>query len=316
MIMRQFCVLLLLVLIACAPAEMPVARVEKSLAVLAVHSGEVLVNGSPASAGQDVKEGDVVKTLAGKASVVFFDSSVLRLDENTEVSVQKISKDAVELGQTAGQTWSRVLKVSGIKEYRIETPNTVATVRGTGFAVSVYDGDTKIVVKEGEVQVASYEDEQVVAEAIVSEDMVLEISDEMPEELELEAVEADEWVEENIVEDEQFIDEVVEEYVEEHPEIVEEMGEEQAEQKVEEYVTGEAEELVPEEMIIEEAEVETMPGIVEPVHEDAAETIEETVAEEKVVEPQEETVAEEQVVDKPAEETYPKEYNSPPEINI
>ncbi len=305
-------IIALLLLVACAAPQMEVVKVEEALAVLAVHSGEVLVNGIAASAGQELKEGDLVRTMAGKASVVFFDSSVLRLDENTEVSIKKISKDSVELKQAAGQTWSRILKVSGIREYKIETPNTVATVRGTGFAVKVEDGDTKIVVKEGKVLAVSYKEDKPVAEALIIEDMELEISDETPAELELEAVQEDEWIGENVAEDEEFIDEVVADYMEGHPEIMEEMSDEltaeQIEEKLEEYVIGETGEPVKsDEALVEESYVEeTKPEVMET-------PIEQEIVDEK---PAEENTTEEKPIEEPVNRTEPAKEETPPEETI
>lgn len=258
--------LILLLLAACKPIEKT-----EPVAILAVHNGDVLVNDNQAIAGQELKEGDIVKTLAGKASVVFFDSSVLRLDENTEITIKKIISEgtrSVELKQIAGQTWSRVLKISGVQDYKIETPTTVATVRGTGFAVKISEGDTKIMVDEGKVHVASYEEEEIVIEAIVEEDMQLEVSDENPSYLDLEPMEVTEWVNQNVEADEEFVEEVVEDYIESHPEEVselrEEFTEEQLEERVEDYVTGEIETLETAEESPEQQDTNLEPEITEP----------------------------------------------------
>ena len=178
--MNYIAVIMMILLVACAKAPVEKADVTekaaKPVAVLAVQSGMAVVNGNPASPGLELHEGDIVATQGGaKVSIVFFDSTVLRLDENTEVEVKRVTKDTIELKQATGQTWSRILKVSGIQDYKIETPNTVATVRGTGFAVEVSDGDTKIMVKEGKVHVASYENDRMMAEAFVSENMEMEV---------------------------------------------------------------------------------------------------------------------------------------------
>ncbi len=303
--MRVVPIVILLVLLSCAqPQQVPevskLPAIEKAVAILAVHSGEVLVNDKSAIAGQELKVGDIIRTLAGKASVVFFDSSVLRLDENTEVAVKRLSKSSVSLKQASGQTWSRILKVSGIQDYKIETPTTVATVRGTGFGVKVADGDTKIVVKEGKVHVASYEEDKMVAEAVVTENMELEVVDEAPEEMEIEAMEADVWIDENVVEDEEFVDAVVEEYMKEHPKIVEgmrdEMTVEEIEARVEDFVMGEVEmiEGAKIEEIVEEPVEEPLPEerkeIVEPVDERISEpTRDEMPVDEPKMEPVEET---------------------------
>ncbi len=248
--MRTY-VLLLLFLLACAPAHQPVVnetseKKMESLATLAVHSGEVFVNDGSASAGMDLHAGDIIKTMAkSKASVVFFDSSVLRLDENTEIVVKKLAKGSVDLKQSAGQTWSRVLKLSGIQEYTIETPNTVATVRGTGFAVKVSDGDTKVMVKEGKVRVVSFEENVMVAEAMVTENMGMIVTDEAPSEMEMEFMGAESWVDENFAADDEFIDEVVHDYMEENSELFAKMNltAEEMEASVEDFATGQVDEI-------------------------------------------------------------------------
>lgn len=304
--MRKLVVLLLLVLIACAPAQAPVKKESKaSIAMLAVQSGEVFVNGGPASAGMELKEGDSVKTGAkAKASVVFFDSSILRLNENTEIVVKDIVSQGgkkVTLEQTAGQTWSRVLKISGIKEYSVETPNTVATVRGTGFSISVGDGDTTVAVKEGKVHVASVNESGVVGEAVVPANMELEVADEAPAELELSVLEPDPWVDENIIADDKFINEIVEEYIEANPEEFADVSTDKAYENAEDIVMGgeqSIEEQTPEELVEEMNDniVQNAQEIIEvektPVEEAVAEQVEEVV----------EQLSEETPADAPLEE--------------
>ncbi len=284
---------------------------EESVAVLAVQSGMAVVNDQPATPGLELREGDLVATKGGaKVSIVFFDSTVLRLDENTEIEVKRIVKGdnkSVSVKQFTGSTWSRILKVSGIKEYSVETPSTVATVRGTGFSVTVSDGDSEIKVKEGSVHVASLEDGQVVAEAVVNENFEVEISDETPADIELEALEPDEWVDENVQYDDEFIDEVVEKYVEEHPEIVEGMSEEEAEVYVGEIVTG------------GEYVEESVEEIVEPVQEPVEEVVpDEIVVEEAVEEPAVEETIDPKIVEENREPIDVATYDSSiydPQIN-
>src|SRR3990172_2505559 len=122
--MNYIAVIMMILLVACAKAPVEKADVTekaaKPVAVLAVQSGMAVVNGNPASPGLELHEGDIVATQGGaKVSIVFFDSTVLRLDENTEIEVKRIVKGdsrEVVVKQFAGSTWSRVLKVSGIKE--------------------------------------------------------------------------------------------------------------------------------------------------------------------------------------------------------
>ncbi len=221
-------VLVLFLVVSCAqppaqvqpvPEEKKVQRAEVTLAQLAVHRGDVWVNFKTATPGMELKEGDVIKTGDGaEATVVFFESSVFRLNANTEIVVKRIAKKpgVVQLKQVIGETWTRLLRVSGVVEYEIETPNTVATVRGTGFGISVTSEGTEVEVAEGEVRVAAMVDNKIVAEELVSAGEEAEITEEAPAKIEVSALEQDQWVEENLKEDEVFIEEVQEEFVDEH----------------------------------------------------------------------------------------------------
>lgn len=220
-------IICLLILAACAqqsevvreaiqqPEAAQVTGVPKGNAVLSVSTGTVLVNSKPGVVGMVLNEGDVVSTSAGFAEVRFFDDAVLRVDENTEFIVKKVSSEprVVKLSQTSGGTWSRVLRMSGVKEYEIETPNTVATVRGTGFSVVVENNQTVVGVVEGAVHVAIIEDDVVVEEALVEAGSEAQVD----EEIVVEELVVDEWITENTAADEQFIDEEVDEFIAENP---------------------------------------------------------------------------------------------------
>jgi len=310
--MKYLCLAALLLLIACAPPTKPT---EEGVAVLNIMAGHVLVNDAPARSGQELREGDAVKTAEGsKAAIVFFDSSILRLDEKTELTVKGMDEKnhSITLKQSVGSTWSRVLRVSGILGYRIETPNTVATVRGTGFAVKIKDGDTMIIVKEGKVHVASYEDGAVIAEALVVEDKTLEVADDALAVMELEEAEVDTWADENLAEDQAFMEEVAEDFAEDHPELMEDLredglSEDEIEEWLDDLMTGD---LTEEELSLVSAEEQGKMQEEGVVIEAAEEPVEELpVEEEVVIEP------EEYIESEPAVETQPAESTDAPEEN-
>jgi len=66
--------------------------------------------------------------------------------------------------QSAGQTWTRLMAITGIETYKVQTPTSVATVRGTGFAVNVSGDGTEIIVDDGEVEVVSLDEQGKVQE--------------------------------------------------------------------------------------------------------------------------------------------------------
>ena len=92
--------------------------------------------------GMILYQSDIIKTGNNtEASVVLFQSSIIRLDSNTEIVLKEIiteaEKTSVTIQQNAGRTWNTVLKVSGIDDYEVQTPTTIASVRGTSFDVYI-----------------------------------------------------------------------------------------------------------------------------------------------------------------------------------
>jgi len=126
-----------------------------SAAILYMESGIVEVDSGNgwqvASDEMQLHLNDKVRTsAASSASIALYEGEIIRLDENTEVSIDKLSQESITINQRSGSTWSKITKISGIKEYDVETPTTVATVRGTGFGIRVGAG-TDLLVDEGSV---------------------------------------------------------------------------------------------------------------------------------------------------------------------
>lgn len=248
-------------------------------AILSVISAGVTVNGNTPTVGMALNVGDVVATTVGaEAAIEFYNGSIVRLRENTTITIKKLTTDKdVVLKQEKGQTWNRVTKLAGINSYRVETPNTVATVRGTGFKVTVDAERTWVGVADGAVAVQRVEDDIVVAETLVEENDQAEIFFDTPEvehnDILIEELQTDEWFEENIELDEQYVTQTYEEAGEEvPPEYVEEFAEATLEktdeilnesdetlegaqetiEKAEEIVDATENEVVPEELLVEE----------------------------------------------------------------
>jgi len=123
-------------------------------AVLKYESGEVYVdNGkgyNQVSSDTNLKLNSKVKTGAdGAATLVLFESSITDVEPNTEISIEKLVQESPKLKQTSGTTWNKFTSLSGMESMEIETPSTVATVRGTGYEVSM-DG---VKVSDGTVEV-------------------------------------------------------------------------------------------------------------------------------------------------------------------
>ncbi|MFA5518023.1 MAG: FecR family protein [Spirochaetota bacterium] len=127
-------------------------------------SGEVLLkttNGEfQARVGDFVAEGITVKTGAKSAVDIYFNQNVIRILENSAVSIHELFQEAgtgkefTEFYVENGKVFSKVSRklVSGEK-YQITTKTTVAGVRGTEFFVEESEDVSRIACIEGTVAV-------------------------------------------------------------------------------------------------------------------------------------------------------------------
>jgi len=137
-----------------------IADMSVKIATLSIEKGQVQVNpGSGwmmAEDGMNLKINDKIKTLADStASIILYESDIFRLDPNTEVSLKEISSSKTTVRQESGSTWTKVASLSGARSYEVETPTTVATVRGTEFGIDADAEKADIFVSEGIVNAQS-----------------------------------------------------------------------------------------------------------------------------------------------------------------
>jgi len=143
------------------------------------------------------------------ASIVLFESSIIRLDNNTEVTIQEIlqqeGETSVKIKQDSGRTWNTVLKMSGIDDYEVHTPTTVASVRGTSFDVNIVNYLVNVGVGRGIVIILRLLDGQVVDSLEVDEDEAVTVDpDELDLPLEIKPFEKDGWILKNQQKDEEI----------------------------------------------------------------------------------------------------------------
>lgn len=110
----------------------------------------------------NLREGVYVKTGPSSEAVISFGKkAVVTLAENTVIRISKglfekgeINKIRVQVPK--GKIWSVVEKLPEKESrYEVETPNTVAAVRGTVFMVNYRDNSTRVAVISGKVGVSS-----------------------------------------------------------------------------------------------------------------------------------------------------------------
>ncbi|RJQ19782.1 hypothetical protein C4580_05045 [Candidatus Woesearchaeota archaeon] len=120
-------------------------------ALLYLDGSDVSVNTGngwvPATDEMELRAGSAIKTGSDTATVVLMEGELVLLEPNTEITLEHISKKAIRISQQAGETLNKITKLSGVQSYTVESPSTVATVRGTTFFYS----DEEVTVEDGTV---------------------------------------------------------------------------------------------------------------------------------------------------------------------
>lgn len=112
--------------------------------------------------GDQVAAGQIIFTDAtGNAVIHFPDGSVVRIDAGTKIALSesRFSPDTGSLGVRimlfAGNVWSKIIQLATPNsQWQVQTSNTVATVRGTAFGVSYFNGTSRVIGSEHTVLVA------------------------------------------------------------------------------------------------------------------------------------------------------------------
>ncbi len=117
---------------------------------------------SPARPNMTLSENDQVKALSqARVELILDNQSVLRLSENSLLTLQKLEEDRTARKETArmeislGKLWVRAAKLfNPASRYDVRTPTVIAGVQGTTYQVQVIgDRSTTIQVFEGVVNV-------------------------------------------------------------------------------------------------------------------------------------------------------------------
>ena len=200
--------------------------------------------------GMDLYQSDFVRTGDNSsASIILFKTSIVRLDSNTEVKLETLIKEeetSVTLKQDSGRTWNTISKISGIDNYEVQTPTTVASIRGTAFVVIVFENkSTYYGVEHGVLNVSKVSGSVIKGSIDVSgNESVFVFIDLIDEELDIVPFEMDEWVLENLLKDQDFVDDLkqelyarIEQYI---PELKAEYGinDEELDTLLEGYIRG------------------------------------------------------------------------------
>jgi len=115
----------------------------------------------PAELDMVLLPGDTVETgIDAQAEVMFDDSSTIDLDPETRFGISELAKDSASGQRTvrtnllSGELQARIAKLAQKSTFEIESPTSVAAVRGTEFIVAYRPGQpTQVTVLVGRVGV-------------------------------------------------------------------------------------------------------------------------------------------------------------------
>ncbi|OGN08227.1 MAG: hypothetical protein A2750_01260 [Candidatus Yanofskybacteria bacterium RIFCSPHIGHO2_01_FULL_45_42] len=98
---------------------------------------------------------EVKTSAAGQAEITYPNGTTVSIEENSRIKIAALAKDGSQshIELIGGSVWSRIKKILGADDYyEVETENTVASVRGTIFAMSYSNGVSDLYVLENKVK--------------------------------------------------------------------------------------------------------------------------------------------------------------------
>lgn len=158
-----------------------------------------------------IKNGSFIKTEEDSFARIFLpDNSLISMDVSTEIQVN-FEDNKTNVQQLIGKTWNRVQTLTKGGEFKVETPNTVAAVRGTIFGVGVDDDDhSRVFSIEHTINVGKYEDDpsKILEDVDVEDGKIAEVTKEETLEIDLGDVDSEFsgtfWYKRNQIVDEEW----------------------------------------------------------------------------------------------------------------
>lgn len=139
----------------------PVARLTITKGDVKVVEGETV---RTAAAGQVLTAGQLIRTGAEAMAEIFVkDQGIVRLSANTEFALKRVDAEGVELDQKSGKSTVFLKRLKQDSEFTINTPTSVAAVRGTSFMVDVKSKtESTFVLYDGAIEVKNGKGQSVV----------------------------------------------------------------------------------------------------------------------------------------------------------
>ncbi len=131
----------------------------KSMASIVASVGTLSISDQDRDEGK-VKQGEWIQSQEdGQASLLLSDYSVVRMDHDTTLKIQKRRNVVLK----HGRLFAEITRTTSKDRFTIHTPEAQLTVLGTAFEVFSHNQETTVTVTEGKVQVEWDERSEVVS---------------------------------------------------------------------------------------------------------------------------------------------------------
>ncbi len=176
----------------CSKPQQPQEKISFDVKVQSV-LGDVKIKSATgekaASINDAVNEGDIVST--GKKSIIdliYGERGLIRIQENSVVRAVILKEQVTgetQLNLDKGKVFISVSKLVQNTNFKVKTPTTVASVRGTTFRVSATGKSMRLDVLSGKVKINPIKDDKVIEtiETFVTENQAVELSNKEVENL-------------------------------------------------------------------------------------------------------------------------------------
>ena len=111
-----------------------------------------------AKIGMELNKDSEIKTESSSVCTIVFDNNpnnVLTVKENTQIVIKKLKP--VNLYLLNGNIFALVRDIKDVEEFKVQTPNAITGVRGTGEGINFINSNTQALCFEGSIEVDSFD---------------------------------------------------------------------------------------------------------------------------------------------------------------
>jgi hypothetical protein len=159
---------LMFLVAACVSISCNQENNERSLNIYSPMGSVIVISGGVQKAPQDgdpLSVGDSVRTGAlSTADILLGDIGIIRIYENSLVHIKTLvdpSTGDTKIDMNQGKLYSTLGKLSR-GSFQVQTPTSVASIRGTSFRISAAQDDSRLDVLDGKVQINPVKDNAVI----------------------------------------------------------------------------------------------------------------------------------------------------------